>query len=64
MSSMGVLEVRVLDLATIATRNSHFSELRVRGYPKIFDFFVGGSPEILFWGFLRRGLAVAGYFQL
>ena len=61
---MGVLQVRVLDLATIATRNFHFSELGVRGYPRILHFFAGGSPKILFWGFLRRGLAVAGYFQL
>ena len=38
---------RVLGLATTATRNSHFSALGVRGYPKFFDFFVGGSPEIL-----------------
>ena len=47
MWSMGILQVRVLGLATTATRNSHFSELGVRGYPIIFDFFVGGSPEIL-----------------
>ena len=47
MLSMGVLQVRVLGLATTAIRNSHFSELGVRGYPIIFDFFVGGSPEIL-----------------
>ena len=44
---MGVLQVKVLGLATTATRNSHFSKLGVRGYPKIFDFFVGGSAEIL-----------------
>ena len=42
MLSLGVLQVRVLGLATTATRNSHFSELGVRGYPIIFDFFVGG----------------------
>ena len=47
MWSIGVLQVRVLGLVTTATRNSHFSELEVRGYPKIFDFFDGGSPEIL-----------------
>ena len=43
-SLMGVLQVRVLGLATIATRNSHFSELGVTpkflifcwGFPKIF----------------------------
>ena len=46
MWPMGVLQVRVLGLATTATRNFHFSASGVRGYPKIFDFFVGGSPDI------------------
>ena len=41
------LQVRVLGLVTTATRNSHFTELGLRDYPKIFDFFVGGAPEIL-----------------
>ena len=46
MRSMRVLQVRVLGLAAIATKNSHFSELGVRCYPKIFDFLLG-SPKIL-----------------
>ena len=44
MVYMGVLYVRVLGLATIATKNYHFSKLGVRGYAKIFDF-VGGSQN-------------------
>ena len=47
MWSIRVLQVRVLGLATTATRKSHFTELGVRDYPKIFDFFVGGAAEIL-----------------
>ena len=43
---MGGLQVKVLGLATIATRNSHFSALEVRGYPKIL-FIAGGSTKIL-----------------
>ena len=47
MWSIGVLQVKVSGLATTATRKSHFSELGVRDYPKIFEFFVGCSLEIL-----------------
>ena len=47
MWSIGVLQVNISGLATTATRKSHFSGLGVRDYLKIFDFFVGCSPEIL-----------------
>ena len=49
-----VLQVRVLGLAAIATKNSHFSELGVRCYPKIFDFLLGFPQNFDNFGFSPR----------
>ena len=58
----GGLQVKVLGLDY---RDKNVSLFWVRGYPKIFQFLLGVSRNFdNFGGFLRRGLAVAGNFQL
>ena len=44
---MRVLKVKVLGQAAIETKNSHFSELGVKCYPKIFDFLLCSPKKIL-----------------